>query len=174
MDAALAALLNQGSSYLLAGVVPGRLGNRHPSIAPYATYQAADAPFALAVGSDALWQRLRTLLDLADDPRWQTNTGRREHVDELDAVLGRAFATAPAEDWVQRLLEAGIPAGPINDVAGAFDLAREIGLEPTVSIDGMELLRTPVRLSRTPGTVRLPPPELDGDGVALRAWLAEE
>lgn len=172
MDAALAALLNQGSAHLLAGVVPGRLGNRHPSIAPYATYEASDGPFALAVGSDGLWERLRALLDLPDDPRFVTNAGRREHVDELDALLAPAFARAPAAEWVRRLGEAGIPAGPINDVAGAFALAREVGLEPTVEIDGLQLLRTPVRLSRTPPGVRLPPPALDGDGAELRAWLA--
>lgn len=173
MDAALASLLNQGSAHLLAGAVPGRLGNRHPSIAPYATYAAADGPFALAVGNDALWQRLRELLGLADDSRFATNAARREHVEELDAVLSRAFAQASADEWVARLRAAGIPAGPINDVPGAFALARQLGLEPTVSIDGLELLRTPVRLSRTPGTVRRPPPALDADGAALRAWLAQ-
>src|SRR2546423_7697745 len=82
MLAALAALLNQGSAYLLAGVVGGRLGNRHPSGAPYATYTSADGPFAVGVGNDALFARLCAAIgrgDLAADERFATNGDRRGH-----------------------------------------------------------------------------------------------
>src|SRR3954449_1292146 len=120
MLAALAALLNQGSAYLLAGVVGGRLGNRHPSVAPYATYTAADGPFAVGVGNDALFARLCAAIgrgDLAADERFATNGDRRANVEALDAELDAASAARPAAEWVEVLTSAGVPAGPINDVA---------------------------------------------------------
>ena len=126
-DSALAGLLNLGSGYLNAGVVPGRMGNDHPSIVPYGTYQAADGPFALAVGSDGLFARLCRELgrpELADDERFATNTARLAHRAQLGAELEDAFATATAEDWVARLRAAGVPAGLVNDVAQAFALRR--------------------------------------------------
>jgi crotonobetainyl-CoA:carnitine CoA-transferase CaiB-like acyl-CoA transferase len=175
MLSALSALVNQGSAYLLAGVVGGRLGNRHPSIAPYSTYRAADGPFVLGVGNDAMFARLCATIgrpELAGDERFSTNTVRREHVDELDAELEGALAARPAAEWVALLTEAGVPAGPINDVAAAYAMARELGLEPDVAIDGLRLPAPPVRLERTPATVRRPPPGLGEHDQELRRWLA--
>src|SRR3954453_6392444 len=80
MLSALSALVNQGANHLLAGVVATRLGNRHPTIAPYATYHAADGPFALGVGNDKMFARLCGVLgrdDLATDTRFATNAARR-------------------------------------------------------------------------------------------------
>ena len=90
MDSALSALLNQGSAFLNAGVVPGRLGNRHPSITPYETFRAADGDFAVACGNDTLFRRLCGAIerpDLPDDERFATNAVRLENRDEL--VSGR-------------------------------------------------------------------------------------
>src|SRR3954454_20542275 len=174
MLAALAALLNQGSAYLLAGVVGGRLGNRHPSVAPYATYTAADGQFAAGAGNDALLARLCATIgrpELAADPRFATNGDRRAHVDVLDAELDAVFATRPAADWVQALTAAGVPAGPINDVAAAYAMAEELGLGPVAEIDGLRLPAIPLGLSRTPPTVRRPPPGLGEHDAELRAWL---
>jgi len=176
MLAALAALLNQGSAYLLAGVVGGRLGNHHPSVAPYATYTAADGPFAVGAGNDALFARLCATIgrpDLATDPRFATNGERRAHVDALDAELDAAFAARAAAEWVEALTAAGVPAGPINDVAGAYAMAEELGLGPVMEIDGLRLPAIPVSLSQTPPTVRRPPPALGEHDAELRAWLAE-
>jgi crotonobetainyl-CoA:carnitine CoA-transferase CaiB-like acyl-CoA transferase len=176
MLAALAALLNQGSAYLLAGVVGGRLGNRHPSVAPYATYTAADGPFAVGAGNDALFARLCAAIGrpgLATDPRFASNGDRRAHVDELDAELDAAFAARPAAEWVDALTAAGVPAGPINDVAAAYAMAEELGLGPVTEIDGLRLPAIPVGLSRTPPTVRRPPPALGEHDAELRAWLAD-
>src|SRR3954453_6394089 len=133
MDAALASLLNQASAHLNAGAVPGRMGNRYPSIAPYETFAAADGDFAVAVGNDAIFARLCAVIgrsELAGDERFATNAARMEHRDELAAELEAAFATGPADDWVVRLGEAGVPAGPINDVAQAFSFAAGLGLGP--------------------------------------------
>jgi crotonobetainyl-CoA:carnitine CoA-transferase CaiB-like acyl-CoA transferase len=177
MDSALGALLNQASSHLNGGALPQRMGNRHPSIAPYETFACADGDLALAVGNDALFARLCAVLGLDGlqaDPRFATNPARLEHRDALAARIGAVLATAPVADWVARLGAAGVPAGPIHDVAQAFAFARELGLDPVDETGGVTTVRPAVRLSGTPASVRLPPPALDEHGAALRAWLAQE
>jgi crotonobetainyl-CoA:carnitine CoA-transferase CaiB-like acyl-CoA transferase len=176
VDSALAGLLNQASAYLNAGVVPGRLGNRHPSITPYETVQAADGPLALAVGSDGLFARLAAAIgrpDLAGDPRFATNAQRLAHRDALAAELAAALATDTAEAWVARLRAAGVPAGPVHDVAQAFAFAESLGLAPVDETGGVRTVRPAMLLHATPAAVRRPPPALDEHGDELRAWLRE-
>jgi crotonobetainyl-CoA:carnitine CoA-transferase CaiB-like acyl-CoA transferase len=176
MDSALAALLNQASGYLNAGVVPGRMGNRHPSITPYETFRAADGDFAVACGNDALFRRLCAAIgrdDLPDDERFAGNGARLEHREELTAELEAAFAAAPAAEWVQRLGAAGVPAGPINDVGAAFAFTEELGLEPAVETEGVRTVRSPMTLSATPAAVRRRPPRLGEHDAEIRAWLAD-
>jgi crotonobetainyl-CoA:carnitine CoA-transferase CaiB-like acyl-CoA transferase len=177
LDSALAGLLNLASGYLNAGVVPGRMGNDHPSIVPYGLYEAADGPFALAVGSDGLFARLCRELgrpELAEDERFATNTARLGHRAELAEELGAAFAEATADDWVTRLRAAGVPAGPVNDVAEAFALAESLDLDPVDETGGVRTVRSPVRLDRTPVRVARRPPRLDEHGDELRSWLCDE
>jgi crotonobetainyl-CoA:carnitine CoA-transferase CaiB-like acyl-CoA transferase len=155
-------------------VVPGRMGNRHPSIAPYETFAAADGDFAVAVGNDAIFGRLCAVVgrsELAGDERFATNAARMEHRDELAAELEAAFATAPADDWVRRLGDAGVPAGPINDVAQAFAFAAELGLEPVDETDGVRTVRSPLRLGATPAAVSRRPPRLGEHSDEIRRWL---
>jgi crotonobetainyl-CoA:carnitine CoA-transferase CaiB-like acyl-CoA transferase len=174
MDSALAGLLNQASAHLNAGVVPGRLGNRHPSITPYETFRAADRDFALAVGNDAIFGRLCDAIgrpELAGDERFATNASRLEHREELGSLLEGAFHTAPAAEWVQRLSAAGIPAGPINDIEQAFAFAQALGLEPVWETDGIRTVRSPIRMSDTPAAARRRPPALGEHDGELRAWL---
>ena len=174
LDSALAGLLNQASAFLGAGVVPGRLGNRHPSIAPYETFRAADGELAVAGGHDAIFLRLCTVLgrpELAADERFATNAARLEHRDALGAELEAAFAAAPAGDWMRRLTEAGVPAGPINDVEQAFALAEDLGLDPVDETDGVRTVRSPLHLSATPARVARRPPRLGEHDAELRAWL---
>jgi crotonobetainyl-CoA:carnitine CoA-transferase CaiB-like acyl-CoA transferase len=182
-DSALSALVNQASGYLLAGVVPRPLGNRHPSITPYETCAAADRPFALAVGNDALWRRLCGELgldELAEDERFATNAARVAHADELREVLNGVFAGADADLWVERLGRAGIPAGRVNDVGEAFAFAERLGLEPVVEVRGSEsgsplrLVRSPLRMSGTPVAVEGPPPRLGEHSGEVREWLLGE
>jgi crotonobetainyl-CoA:carnitine CoA-transferase CaiB-like acyl-CoA transferase len=175
MDSALAALLNQGSGFLNAGVVPGRLGNRHPSITPYETFRAADGDFAVACGNDALFRRLCAAIgrpELAEDARYADNRARLEHRDALTADLEAAFAGADAAEWVARLGEAGVPAGPINDIGEAFAFAEELGLEPWVEVDGVRTVRPAMTLGTTPAAVRRRPPRLGEHDAEIRAWLA--
>jgi crotonobetainyl-CoA:carnitine CoA-transferase CaiB-like acyl-CoA transferase len=175
MESALAALLNQGSGFLGAGAVPGRLGNRHPSITPYETFTAADGDFAVACANDAMYRRLCAAVgrpELADDERFATNRERVARRDELVAELEATFATAPAAEWVARLGDAAVPAGAINDVAEAYAFAEELGLEPVVEVDGVRTTRSPMRLGETPATVRRRPPRLGEHDAEIRAYLA--
>jgi crotonobetainyl-CoA:carnitine CoA-transferase CaiB-like acyl-CoA transferase len=175
MDSVLAALLNQGSAWVSGGAVPSRRGNRHPSIVPYETYEAADRPFAVAVGNDRLFARLCAavgLPGLADDPRFATNAARVENVDALGERLETVFRTQPAEHWLRSLRAVSVPAGPINRVDEAFGLAEELGLEPTEEHDGLALIRPPLRVDGARPPIRRPPPRLDEHGVEIREWLA--
>jgi crotonobetainyl-CoA:carnitine CoA-transferase CaiB-like acyl-CoA transferase len=177
MDSALAGLLNQGSAHVLAGVVPGRLGNRHPSITPYETFRAADGELAIACGNDAIFARLCGALGLDEliaDERYATNAARLEHRDALGAVLEARLAERPAADWVERLTAAGVPAGPIHDIAQAFAFAAELGLQPVAEVDGVRTVRSPLRLSGTPVEHRRRPPRLGEHDAELRAWLSED
>jgi crotonobetainyl-CoA:carnitine CoA-transferase CaiB-like acyl-CoA transferase len=177
MDAALLSLLNQGSAWVLGGVVPHRRGNRHPSITPYETFDAADRPLAVAVGNDRLFRRLCAVLgadELADDERFATNAARVEHADELAGRLGAVFATRPAAEWIAALAAAAVPAGPIHDVAEAFAYAQALEMEPVVEAGGYPLPAPPLRLDGDRPAVRRPPPKLDEHGEELRRWLASQ
>ena len=176
MDAVLASLLNQGSSWVMGGVVPHRRGNRHPSIVPYETFAAADRPLAIAVGNDRLFGRLCDAVgapELAGDPRFATNADRVANADALAERLEALLSARPAAEWIERLREAGVPAGPINDVAEAFALAESLGLEPVTEVGGYPVTTPPLRLDGDRPAVRRPPPRLDEHGAELRAWLAE-
>ena len=168
LSALLGALVNQGSAYTIAGVVPGRMGNEHPSIAPYAPFPTAEGELVVAVGNERQFSALCDVLgapELAHDPRFNNNSGRVDNRQALHEQLRVRLAARPAGEWARLLTEARVPAGVVNDVAGAFTLAGTLGLAPTVSIprdDGssVTLTRNPVTLSRTPATYRSAPPSL--------------
>jgi crotonobetainyl-CoA:carnitine CoA-transferase CaiB-like acyl-CoA transferase len=175
MDSALASLLNQGTAWVAGGAVPSRRGNRHPSIVPYETYEAADRPFAVATGNDRLFARLCEAVGLPQliaDDRFATNEVRVENVDALAAELEAVFRTEPADHWVDTLRRAGVPVGPINRVDEAFALASQLGLEPVDESHGTPLIAPPLRLDGERPAIRRPPPKLDEHGDEIRAWLA--
>jgi crotonobetainyl-CoA:carnitine CoA-transferase CaiB-like acyl-CoA transferase len=166
LSSLLAALVNQASGYTIAGALPGRMGNAHPSISPYELYETGAGDLVLAVGNDRQFAALCEVIgapDLALDPRFASNADRVAHRDQLRAELVTRLATAPAADWAERLTAARVPAGEVNDLSGAFALARSLGLEPIVGVpreDGsaVALTRNPIGLSRTPPTYRSAPP----------------
>jgi crotonobetainyl-CoA:carnitine CoA-transferase CaiB-like acyl-CoA transferase len=166
----LAALVNQGSAYTLAGVVPGRMGNAHPSISPYELYPTGDGDLVLAVGNERQFAALCDVLgipELSADPRYATNAERVAHREALKTALIVALRARPAAEWAVALTAARVPAGVVNDVAGAFKLAESIGLNPIVEVPDpatgttVALTRNPIGLSRTPPTYRSAPPALD-------------
>jgi crotonobetainyl-CoA:carnitine CoA-transferase CaiB-like acyl-CoA transferase len=169
MDAALTALLNQGSAWVLGGSSPGRMGNRHPSIVPYQTFATADRDIAIAVGNDRLFARLWDAVGLEADPRYATSAQRVEHRDELTSRLGAVLRTAPADHWIALCRERGVPAGPVNDVPAAWALAESLGLQPLQ--DGFPA--PPLRVDGERPRVSRLPPALDEHGDEIRRWLRE-
>jgi crotonobetainyl-CoA:carnitine CoA-transferase CaiB-like acyl-CoA transferase len=168
LSSLLAALVNQGSAYTLAGAVGQRMGNAHPSIAPYELLPTGGGDLVLAVGNDKQFATLCTTVgapELAHDERFVTNGARVTHRAALRDTLIAHLAARSAADWVAALSAAGVPAGEVNDIAGAFALAGSLGLDPIVALprpDGTvaRLTRNPIRLSATPPTYRCAPPDL--------------
>ena len=167
LSSLLAALVNQASSTITTGRSPGRLGNRHPSIAPYETLRAADVPFAVAVGNDRQFAQLCTVLgrsDLATDERFADNPSRVAHRTALVVELESALSTRRAADWVDALTAARVPAGRINTIGEAFELADSLGLGSIVEIvdesTRSRQVASPLGLSATPPTYRRVPPRL--------------
>lgn len=164
----LAALSNQASSTLALGRAPHRHGNAHPSIAPYELYPAADRELVIAVGNDRQFRTLVRLLDapaLADDPRFVTNEVRVANRLALRDELVPLLSTGRAEQWVAILLDAGVPAGLVNDIAEAFDLAGALGLDPVAEMSDTagrtsRQVASPIRLSRSGAEYELMPPLL--------------
>ncbi|MER5602812.1 CoA transferase [Streptomyces sp. NPDC002265] len=165
----LSALSNQSSAYVAGGIVPRAMGNRHPSIAPYEVVEAADRPLALAVGNDRQFAALCRELgvpELAGDPRFATNPDRVAHREDLLAALDAPLRTRPAQTWFEVLTAAGVPCGPINDLAAAFELADGLGLQARVTIrdprrdQPVEQVANPIRLGATPAAYRSAPPRL--------------
>ena len=170
LSALLAGLVNQSAAYTAAGVVPGRMGNAHPSISPYELYGTGDGEIVIAVGNDRQFAALAEVLEapgLAEDERFRSNDARVTNRTELRNALEGKLRSRPSQDWIEAMTEAGVPAGRVNDIAGAFELAERLGLDPIAEVprsDGtaVRLPRNPIRLSATPPTYRLAPPELDG------------
>jgi crotonobetainyl-CoA:carnitine CoA-transferase CaiB-like acyl-CoA transferase len=161
----LSSLVNQSSGYVGAGVVPGIMGNRHPSITPYETFETADRPIAVAVGNDKQFRAFSAAIgrpELADDSRFTTNPLRVANRDELCALLETEFKAHGADHWYEALTDAGVPAGPINDLSEAFAFAGRLGIEATVSVPDSPTpqVANPITLSATPVTYRSGPPRL--------------
>ncbi len=179
LGAALAALLNQASGYLNAGVVPGLLGNRHPSIAPYQPFATADGQLVIACGNDAQFAALTRVValdGLASDPRFDTNAARVANIDALEALLSARLATRSSSKWAELLNAAGVAAGPINDIPGAFELAASLGIaavEEAAETGEARTVASPIALSETPVAIRLPPPRLGEHDASIRAWLED-
>lgn len=183
LDCQIAILENAVARYFATGVAPPPSGARHPAIAPFGCYQAADGHLVLAAGNDRMFQTLMTVLgqpELAEDPRFAANRGRIENVESLEAELNACFQTASRAEWLAKLEAAGIPAGPLNDVADAVSspqvLARNMLVEVAGgSVDGMKVAGNPIKLSghQDPPT-RGPVPELDADRASARELMRDK
>src|ERR1700744_10616 len=138
------------------------MGNAHPSISPYELYATGDGDLVVAVGNERQFTALCQALDapeLAADPRFGSNADRVAHRAALKAELIARLAAAPASEWAEKLTAVRVPAGVVNDLAGAFALAASLGLAPVVDVPAQDgppvaLPRHPIGLSRTPPTFR--------------------
>jgi crotonobetainyl-CoA:carnitine CoA-transferase CaiB-like acyl-CoA transferase len=130
------------------------------------------------VGNDRQFAALCDVLGLpglAEDPRFATNPARVAHVEQLAEQLGARLCTRSAADWYQELTPKGVPCGPVNDLAGAFALAADLGLAPRVALgdkdEEVSLVANPIGLSATPPAYRARPPRLGEHTAELRSWL---
>jgi crotonobetainyl-CoA:carnitine CoA-transferase CaiB-like acyl-CoA transferase len=170
LSALLAALVNQSSGFTVAGAVPSRIGNSHPSIAPYELLTTGEGELVLAVGTDRQFAALCEDLgrpELIADERFANNSARVAHRVVLRAELEAALAARPAAEWAASLTARRVPAGVVNDLGAAFAFAEGLGLDPIAQVprgDGgtVPLTRNPIRLSKTPPTYRSAPPPLGG------------
>lgn len=179
LSSLLAALVNQASSYLTTGIAPGRLGNAHPSIAPYELLPCADGPIAIACGNDHQFRKLTATLgdtSLASDPRYATNAERVRHRTALATDLGRLLAHDTVDAWASALLGVGVPAGKVGTIADGFALANKLGLDPLVEVgEGHPpQVRHPITFSETAIDRYAAPPRLGEHDTDLRRWLQQE
>ena len=176
MSSALSGLVNQTSAYVAGGVVPKRMGNDHPSLAPYGPFAAADQPLILAVGNDRQFRQLATALgapQLADDERYATNPARNAHRDDLRATLETYLQHSTASAWVEQFREIGIPCSEVFSIAQGVEFAEDIGLAP-VQPTGAEQIPTvkhPIDYSRSHVAYDKAPPKLDEDRQSVLDWL---
>jgi crotonobetainyl-CoA:carnitine CoA-transferase CaiB-like acyl-CoA transferase len=184
LSSLLSSLVNQASSYLNGGGVPGLVGNRHPSIAPYETLATKDGSLAVAIGNDRQFATMVAALgrpELADDPAFATNHDRVLNRADLIPVLESCLRLRTTDEWTAEFRARGLPCGKVNDIAQAIDLATELGLRPVVTAYGdgpdpapdIATLASPLLLHDTPVQYHRPPPGLGADSTALRTWLSD-
>ena len=128
----------------------------------------------ICAGNDRQFRQLVVTIGaptLAEDPRFTSNQKRVENRDALRSELDQRLCLDSVEYWSEALNEAGVPAGPVNDIGAGFGLAESLGLDPVAEIDGARTTSSPIGLSASPAEVRLAPPGLDDHGVEIREWL---
>jgi len=162
LDGQVSWLTYVAQNYFASGVTPRRYGSAHPNIVPYQGFTTGDGDIMVAVGNDALWHRFAPVLgldDLVDDPRFATNPDRVANREVLLPLLTEALAARSAAEWSDLLSEAGVPVGPINTVDEALELpqlrARQMVVDLPHPVEGsVRTLGSPIKLSRTPATLR--------------------
>ncbi|MEE4374235.1 CaiB/BaiF CoA-transferase family protein [Pseudomonas alliivorans] len=168
LDVQVACLANQAMNYLTTGVAPRRLGNAHPNIVPYQDFPTADGDFILAVGNDSQFRKFAEVAgqsQWATDPRFLTNKLRVANRGELIPLIRQATVFKTTAQWVDELEAAGVPCGPVNDLAQVFAdpqvLARGLAIELPHTLGGrVAQVASPIRLSETPVEYRRAPPLL--------------
>jgi crotonobetainyl-CoA:carnitine CoA-transferase CaiB-like acyl-CoA transferase len=180
LDTQIACLANQAMNWLVGGVDPGRLGNRHPTVVPYKTFNVADGTIIIAIGNDGQFRAFCTLMGvphLAQDERFVTARARLINRDAIEAEVQRLVVNEPGLPLIDRLAAAGVPAGPVNKVsevfADPFITARNV-VHDFVRADGAHIpsVAFPGKLSATPATMRRPPPRVGEDEQSILAdWL---
>lgn len=175
LDVGMAVLANQAAGFLATGQAPGRMGNSHPSLAPYQDFPTQDGNMLLAIGNDGQFQRFCAAAgqpQWASDERFATNTLRVKHRAELIPAMEAVTRTRTTADWIALLEDKAVPCGPINTIAQAFDDAQVKARGLAVSLprwkdgevgDGITHITgvaSPLRLSATPPVLRNAPPAL--------------
>ncbi|WP_350278210.1 CoA transferase [Kribbella sp. HUAS MG21] len=172
------------TKWTVAHELPRRVGNHHAQIAPYGLFRTRDDIVQVAVGSEGLWRLFAPIvgLDPADD-RFASNSARVAHRDDLTAAIESAFAAEPADVWLERLAEKGIPAGKVRDFQQVYEWEQTLSQGLLIDVDHPTLGRIqlpgpPLRFDDNPHAgaraVNLPPPRLGEHNDSVRAWLDSE
>ena len=171
-DCGLSILHPHSANFLASGRIPGRSGNAHPNIAPYDKFATATGEIFLAIGNDGQFAKFCALLDaeaLANDPRYVGNARRCENRTALHADIEALLAGREAGPLAELLIHNGVPCGPVLNVAQAFDHPHTAHRGMMVRRAGYSAVASPVKLGRTPATLRRMPPrfgEHDDEVVA--------
>lgn len=180
LDVQVACLGNQALNYLTTGQAPQRLGNAHPNIVPYQDFPTADGDFILTVGNDGQFSRFCEVAghpEWASDARFSSNAQRVANRAELVPLIRQTTVFRTTAEWIIALEQAGVPCGPINDLAQVFEdaqiKARGVQISLPHALSGeVALVANPIRLSRTPVEYRSAPPLLgEHSDEVLRDWL---
>ncbi len=168
LDSQIALLAYQNTNYFATGRPPRRIGNLHPNIVPYQPFRASDGEVILACGNDNLFRKFCEAAgcpELAQDPRFATNGKRVENRSEMTRLLQELFLKRSKREWIDLLDAAGVPNGPINDVAQVFEepqvRSRGVRIELEHPVAGkLPMVASPMRFSESRLEYRLPPPLL--------------
>ncbi|MGX5668780.1 CaiB/BaiF CoA transferase family protein [Rhizobium daejeonense] len=180
-DAQVAWLINAATGHLVSGKIPGRIGNRHPNIAPYQTFPTAVGELAVAVGNDQQFARFCVVIGapgLADDPRFRRNRDRVQNIEALDPLISQALAMESAERWEERLTEVGVPAGRVATLDQVLSHPHTLAREMVVTMKNdqgldIRLLGNPLKMSATPVRFERAPPHVDQDRDHIIQLLEE-
>ena len=178
LDSQVAILENAVSRYFVTGKPPVPIGNRHPSIAPFATFHTTDGFINIAVGNDAIWKRFCELVgrpELVEDSRFSTNDARNDNWQELEPILQDILSKDSTEGWIERLRKAAVPCGPINNIEQVVNdpqvRHRQMIVEVEHPVAGkFKMPGCPLKLSATPAEEFSPAPVLGAD---LESVLSE-
>ncbi len=168
LDCMVSILENAVARYTVSGIDPEPIGNRHPSIAPFASIKTSDGFINVACGNDNLWKKLCEIIkrpDLAADSRYETNHSRCENMPDLLPALNEAMHSQSSAHWLEKLEAGHVPAGPINSISQVLAdpqvLARNMLVELTHPVAGkIKIPGSPIKLSETPAEVKVPAPLL--------------
>jgi crotonobetainyl-CoA:carnitine CoA-transferase CaiB-like acyl-CoA transferase len=167
-ESTLGWLANRGQEYLVSGEDTGLIGNAHPSIVPYQTFDAADKLLVVAVGNNAQFANLCEVIgrtELAEDERFATNPARVANREALISELQREFGGRPADEWADELRAAGVPSGPVNTLADVLADEHLLGSGMLKGLDHpsaghLEMLASPILIDGERLSIRRPPPTL--------------
>jgi len=176
LDSQVAILENAIARHVATGEIPGPLGSRHPSIAPFAAFKTQDGHIVIAAGNDALFARMAEVLERpewAQDKRYVTNPARMQHWRALHAEMEGALEARTSKEWLALLEQAGIPSGPLNNVADVMadpqvNARNMIVTAMDADVGPWKMQGNPIKLSayEDPKT-RAPAPDLDADRAAI-------
>lgn len=183
LETQIAMLANQSMNWLVGGIVPGRLGNRHPTVVPYKTFDVADGIMIIAVGNDSQFRALCKELgvpELSSDPRFINSRQRMINRDAIEGIVQDLVRSFTSHELIDRFEACGVPAGPVNNIQQIFEdpfIEARGTVHHFVREDGVKIpsVAYPAKLSKTPAEFKVPPPHVGQHSRnVLSDWLGTD